>query len=285
LTSLPPESQFGYFDLRRFDAAAQALTAHDTDGLLPNGLWTHLVWNQLSKPTLVNASTQHYVREVFQSAVYRALVLAGTLAFAFSAAMKAIEYGYGLWGRLLIAMTASMGGGAIRDLLIGGDRMPFYFMRDWEYPVGIFVLVLFASLLLRDHRPGQAMPLGRTRLVCETLGFSMIAINGTLVAVMADLAWFWLPFCAAVSCTGGGLLQDVLTNREPGALRTTLFEEIAMVTALVLLGGLLLSNHLEHTATPVHLTLAACLALSVCLREWIRRHRPRLPTWIGGQGG
>jgi uncharacterized membrane protein YeiH len=285
LTSLPPESQFGYFDLRRFDAAAQALTAHDTDGLLPNGLWTHLVWNQLSKPTLVNASTQHYVREVFQSAVYRALVLAGTLAFAFSAAMKAIEYGYGLWGRLLIAMTASMGGGAIRDLLIGGDRMPFYFMRDWEYPVGIFVLVLFASLLLRDHRPGQAMPLGRTRLVCETLGFSMIVINGTLVAVMADLAWFWLPFCAAVSCTGGGLLQDVLTNREPGALRTTLFEEIAMVTALVLLGGLLLSNHLEHTATPVHLTLAACLALSVCLREWIRRHRPRLPTWIGGQGG
>lgn len=285
LTSLPPESQFGYFDLRRFEAAAAALKTHDRDGLPPEGLWTHLIWNQLSKPTLVTASTQHYVRQVFQSSLSQALVLAGTLAFAFSAALQAIEYGYGLWGRLLIAMTASMGGGAIRDLLIGGDRLPFYFMGNWEYPAGIFVLVLVASLLLKAQRTGQEMPFGRTRQVCETVGFSVIAINGTLVAVMADLAWFWLPFCAAISCTGGGLLQDVLTNREPGALRTTLFEEIAMVTALVLLGGLLLANRFEHTALPVYLTLIACLALSVGLSEWIRRHRPRLPAWIGGRLG
>ncbi|NBW48469.1 MAG: hypothetical protein EBR46_10190 [Betaproteobacteria bacterium] len=235
------------------------------------------MWNALWPQRVLNSATAHHVQRVFESPLWAALVLFGTLAFAFSATLEAIERGYGLWGRLLIAMAASMGGGAIRDLLIGGNRLPFYFMSDAAYPVGIFLIVMASSWWVKPpSAPGQALPLARTRQWCETLGFALIAVNGAMVALMAQLAWFWAPFCAAISCTGGGLLQDVLMNREPSAFRGKLFEETAMVTALCLLVVLLVANHFEHSMGPVLASVVLALGLAVALQDWIRRGKPRL---------
>lgn len=277
LAALPPEQRFGYFDLRRFEQVAQTLRQYSGHAQPEHPLWTHTVWNALWPQRVLNSATAHHVQRVFESPLWAAFVLFGTLAFAFSATLEAIERGYGLWGRLLIAMAASMGGGAIRDLLIGGNRLPFYFMSDAAYPVGIFLIVMASSWWVKPpSAPGQALPLARTRQWCETLGFALIAVNGAMVALMAQLAWFWAPFCAAISCTGGGLLQDVLMNREPSAFRGKLFEETAMVTALCLLVVLLVANHFEHSMGPVLASVVLALGLAVALQDWIRRGKPRL---------
>lgn len=274
LAALPSERQFGRLDLGRFEQAAHTLRTVSAKPEPPHALWTHAIWNQLWPSRVVTSATLHHIRSVFESPAFGALVLLGTLAFAFSATLRAIELGYGPWGRLLIAMTASMGGGALRDLMIGGERLPFYFVSNWTYPVGIFAVVLLCSLWVR--RPAgatQPMPLARTRLVCETLGFALIAVNGAFIALLAQLAWFWVPFCAAISCTGGGLLQDVLTNREPASFRGVLFEEIAIVTALCLLLSLMLANLFEQAMAPVVLSMGLALLTAVVLCEWARRRR------------
>lgn len=281
LAALPPEQRFGYFDLRRFEQVAQTLKQYSGHAQPEHPLWTHAVWNALWPQRVLNSATAYQVQRVFESPLWAGLVLFGTLAFAFSAALRAIECGYGLWGRLLIAMTASMGGGAIRDLLIGGARLPFYFMSDAAYPVGIFLIVMASSWWVKPpSAPGQAMPLARIRQWCETLGFALIAVNGAMVALVAQLAWFWAPFCAAISCTGGGLLQDVLMNREPSAFRGKLFEETAMVTALSLLAVLLVANRFEHSMLPVVLSVLMALGVGVALQWWIGLSKPQLPAWM-----
>lgn len=264
LAELPAERDFGFLDLKRYESAAETLRTQLAKTADPPLIWTHQIWNALHPPGVITPATRHHVRGVFDSAWFGVLVLLGTLAFAFSATLEAIDRGYGLWGRLLVAMVASMGGGAIRDLLVGGDRLPYYFMSDMRYPVGIFLIVIAASLLVKPTAlPGQSGPLVRTRLVCETLGFALIAVNGAFVALIAQLSWYWVPFCAALSCTGGGLLQDVLMNREPSAFRSRLFEEIAIVTALSLLLVLLLANQLEQSNMPVYASVAVGLVVAI----------------------
>jgi len=281
LAELPLERRFGYFDLQRFEQVAHTLRQYSGHAQPDHPLWTHAVWNQLWPQRVLSSATAYHVQRVFESPLWGMMVLLGTLAFAFSAALQAIERGYGLWGRLLIAMTASMGGGAIRDLLIGGNRLPFYFMSDWAYPGGIFLIVMVSSWWVKPiSEPGQPLPLERTRRWCETLGFALIAVNGAMVALMAQLSWFWAPFCAAISCTGGGLLQDVLMNREPRAFRGKLFEETAMVTALSLLAVLLVANRFEHSMFPVVISVLMALGVAIALRWWIERLKPQLPAWM-----
>lgn len=294
---LVPQKQFGLFDLKTFEAIASAQAQQGLNPEVLRHIWTHRVWNLAQrlpapvgeaiasppKSTAFTRSTLHYVRSVFDSRVFSITVLVGTWAFALSATLLAIELGYGLWGRLVLAVVTSMGGGALRDVLIGDARQPFYFIGHWEYPLGILLIVLVTTVLHGLNRGADKRRLfQRLRYMAEVVGFAVIAVNGAFVSVISQLPWFWAPFCAALSCTGGGLLRDVLINREPAAFRGALFEEIAIVTGLAVVAGLLLANDMEHTAMPVYVTAAVCFILAGVMLEWVKRTRPRIPPWLGG---
>lgn len=297
LTLLPNDNKFGLLDLKRYEDAVQTMIGHGEQTPEPPAIWTHRIWNSLhSDPELASGSpdslkwklrsqttsTVHYVKTVFGSEIFGFVVLMGTLAFAVSATILAIDMGYGLWGRLIVAMASSMGGGAIRDTLIGNERLPFYFMSQWEYPVGIFFVVLAASLLIR--RGGTSADIlvsARVRYWSELIGFSIIAVNGAYVAVIAQLPWYWVPFCAALSCTGGGLLQDIMMNREPSTFRGLLFEEIAITTGIAVLIGLQIANLYEQSPTPVYITTTCGFLLAAALLHWVTVKKPKFPEWMG----
>lgn len=299
LALVPPKS-FGLFDLNDFAPVEKARLQQGVDPEVMKEIWTHRIWhlaqelpvpageqeNRAQRTSAFTKSTLHYVRAVFNSKVFSLTVLFGTWAFALSAVLLAIQLGYGLWGRFVLAMVASMGGGVLRDILIGNARQPFYFIDQLEYPLGILVITLVVTVLTA-RRTGKEANAGLVRLqwVAEVIGFAVIAVNGAFVALISDMPWYWAPFCSALACTGGGLLQDVLINREPAAFRGALFEEIALVTGLAVVGGLWLANSMEHSALPVYITAGASFILAAGLLEWVNRTKPRLPPWLGGPVG
>ena len=71
--------------------------------------------------------------------------------------------------------------------------------------------------------------------MADGIGLASFAVIGTRVALLADLPWYWLPFSAAVSCTGGGTLMDIATGREPRTFQGEPYEEIALLGSLLLL--------------------------------------------------
>lgn len=285
LGSIAEDKPFGLFNLSDYE---QVLKTQGTESLRKhekNAIWTHRIWDRMDadfpdetgngvKPgfgkNAFNNSTIHYLKSVFNSKIYALVVLLATLLFAMSAALQAIDLGYGPWGRLVVAMAAALGGGSIRDLLIGGDRLPFYFMSQWEYPVGIFMAVVVATAISkRPKSTSENSVMPAMRYWSENIGNSAIAVNGAFVAIIAQLPWYWAPFCAALSVTGGGLLKDILTNREPSAFQGLMVEEAAIVVGLFLLLVLGIANYYEHSAIPVYFATCAGFILAMLLLNWI----------------
>ena len=83
------------------------------------------------------------------------LDLIGTAAFAISGFIRALQRRYDLWGCFILTLLPAVGGGTIRDLLIGGMRSPPFILKDSNYLLVVFVVVI-AGAKENSPRPGRA---------------------------------------------------------------------------------------------------------------------------------
>jgi NitT/TauT family transport system substrate-binding protein len=189
------------------------------------------------QPELLSPEGREHLRLLAESQRYRHWDLIGTIAFAVYGFSTAVQRRYDLWGAFVLTLLPAVGGGVLRDLLIGADRFPLLLFRDPTYLLVILAVVAIGALVTRRLGPGalQAGWLARLLLVADGIGLASFAVIGTRVALLADLPWYWLPFSAAVSCTGGGTLMDIATGREPRTFQGEPYEEIALLGSLLLL--------------------------------------------------
>ena len=148
----------------------------------------------------------------------------GTVSFAVSGAVVAMEEEYDAFGVYFLGMTTAFGGGAIRNLLIG---QPVSLL--WEQQIA-FVAALIAITVIYVL-PRLWSRYLRSWTFFDAVGLAAFAIQGALLAVELDLPVVAVAFAALLTGAGGGMLRDVLANRKPLVFR----EEIYGVWAL--LGG------------------------------------------------
>lgn len=141
-------------------------------------------------------------------AVAYALELLGILAFATSGALLAIRRGFDVVGIVALAETTALGGGVLRDLLIG-DTPPAA-LRDPLYVVIPLVAVAVTFFLHpRFERLRTAV------LVFDAGGLGLFAVTGTLKALEADLGVLPCTILGVTTAVGGGVLRDVLARQTP----------------------------------------------------------------------
>lgn len=282
LSTIPEADAFGHFGLQRYEwAKASWLTSLDENNETPR-IWTHQIWNELqadegAKPPLT-AATQHYAGNIMSHPVFKALVLMGVLIYALSGVLEAIRRQYDMWGRLILAFLSGIGGGTLRDLLIGDERLPFYYVQDLSYPLGILIVVLaasFISSLYQDVHNTQRFKLVKN--YADIIGFSLLAMTGAMVALSSGIAWYWVPICAALTCAGGGMLRDIVVNQEPMTFRGVIYEEVAIITALIFLGCLFIANQFEGTPVPVFISVMVMLFSTLLFKFLILRYRIKYP--------
>lgn len=271
------QNQFGLFNIRQFH-------------MLPNSndsLWTHQIWNQLdgaiAKHALATNTTSYYMKLVTDNFYYKLLIYFGVFTFALSGILEAINREYDLYGRLVLGLLSGLGGGTIRDLLIQGERFPFYYIKDLTYPLGILSLVVGMAIITAIYPTIHHTALFKEiKKYTDVIGFSVLAMTGAVISLSAGLPWFWAPFFAALSCSGGGILRDIVINQEPSAFKKTIYEEPAVVGALILIGGLYVSNLYEHSAMPVITSIIGSIILVIAMRLVIYRFNLQYPKWLGG---
>lgn len=190
-----------------------------------------------SSPEVLGPEGREQLRQLAASGRFRHWDLIGSIAFAIYGFCSAVQRRYDMWGSFVLTLLPTVGGGVIRDLLIGGDRFPLMLFRDPAYLNVVLGVLVFGSIALRcfgSRLVRLAWPV-RILLVADAIGLASFAVIGTRVALLADLPWYWLPFSAAVSCTGGGALMDVATGREPRTFQGEPYEEIAALGSLLLI--------------------------------------------------
>ena len=279
--------QFGLFDLGRYKAEVNRLLSPEKITPSPERIWTYDIWNELKKldknTTPLTQATKFYVSSTTGMLAFKILVYFGVFTYALSGVLEAIDRGYDLWGRLILAFLSGVGGGTLRDLLIGGDRLPFYYVKDLTYPLGILVVVLITSSIVAVYQEAHHSAIfKKTKKYADILGFTALAITGAAISISSNLQWFWAPICAALTCAGGGMLRDIVVNQEPSTFKGVIYEEVALVGAFCLVIGLMIANHFEYTPIPVYLSLIFSIILIICLRLAIYKYHWRYPKFLGG---
>ncbi|MFM7049031.1 MAG: TRIC cation channel family protein, partial [Polynucleobacter sp.] len=140
-----------------FDKSVRRLSAvsknSDVD---PRSLWTHQIWNQVQKEDgrklPLTEATRFYVTEIVKSTWFKLLIYLSAFTFALSGTLEGMNRNYDLWGRLVLALLSGLGGGTLRDIIIGGERLDFFYVRDVVFPTGILLIVLIASLIGLRYR-------------------------------------------------------------------------------------------------------------------------------------
>ncbi len=140
--------------------------------------------------------------------IFNVLDLLATIAFAVSGALAAMNKRFDPFGVGIIAMTTAIGGGTLRDMLIG--RTPVGWMQDLNYLYMIFI-GLGMALIFRH----KLQKLRKTFFLFDTIGLGLFTITGVEIGINAGLNPIICIMLGTMSASFGGVLRDVLCNEVP----------------------------------------------------------------------
>ncbi|MEP3524430.1 MAG: trimeric intracellular cation channel family protein [Hyphomicrobiales bacterium] len=151
------------------------------------------------------------------------LAMAGTAVFALSGALMALRQGMDVVGVSLIATVTGIGGGTLRDILLG--NLPV----NWvEAPLPIVVCIICAILacFFNQSLAGRRMT---WLLYADAAGLALFAVLGARAADLAGAHPIVAILFGAMSASFGGILRDVICNEEPLLLK----QEIYIIPAVI----------------------------------------------------
>jgi uncharacterized membrane protein YeiH len=181
------------------------------------------------------------------------LDLVGTAAFAASGAWVGVRKHMDLFGVLVLGVVTAVGGGTLRDLLLG-DIPPFSLKNEYYIYIATTVsLVVFAN---RNRFGKFEKPL----LYFDAIGLGTFVVIGATKTLDFQLGWLGAVLMGVMTGTAGGVIRDVLANQIPLILRREIYASACIA------GGTLLVI-LEHlgTARPVAALIAAATVIVVRL--------------------
>lgn len=185
--------------------------------------------------------------------------LIGVAVFAASGASAAIAKRLDLFGVAFVGFVAALGGGILRDLVIGA--VPPLAFADWRYPV---TAVLASMAVFRLHP--QLSRLRRTVLLLDAAGLGLFTVTGTLKALNANVPPVGACLIGMLTAIGGGLARDLLTAEIPVVLQRDIYAVAALCGAI-----LVTVLHAWGLAGPIPTVVAALLITGVRLLALYRR--------------
>jgi uncharacterized membrane protein YeiH len=141
-----------------------------------------------------------------------ALDLLGIAVFAISGGLVAVRRGLDLVGVVTLGSATALGGGLIRDVLIGAVPPPG--LADWRYLLGAMV----AGVLAFFFHPALGR-MERTITVFDAGGLGLFCVAGAFKASEHGLGPLPAAVLGALTGVGGGVIRDVLVREVPAILR------------------------------------------------------------------
>jgi uncharacterized membrane protein YeiH len=149
--------------------------------------------------------------------------IVGTLVFAVEGAMAAVNGNLDLIGIMVLAFCTALGGGVIRDILLGS--LPPAALRDWRYPTIAFTAAVLTFFL---HRYVRAIPVPVIQ-VLDAAGLALFAVAGTIKAKLHKMTALVAIMLGTITAVGGGTMRDILLSQIPNVLRFEIYATAALL--------------------------------------------------------
>ncbi|MGJ8737282.1 trimeric intracellular cation channel family protein [Zobellia laminariae] len=143
---------------------------------------------------------------------YFLIDILGTIAFAISGVLVAMDKKLDLFGIFIISFVTAVGGGTLRDMLIGNT--PVLWMREPIYITVIAGSVIFSVIFVK-----QLKYLRRTLFLFDTIGIGLFTMLGIEKGLAADLLPVMCIALGTITACFGGVIRDMLCNEIPVIFR------------------------------------------------------------------
>lgn len=160
--------------------------------------------------------------------------LAGTVAFAVSGVLTAKKQKLDVFGAVVLGLTTAVGGGALRDILLGYNPPVMFRKPVYAITAIITSLIVFyvekSSRLLEDS--GKMM---LSLNIADTIGLGVFAASGTekVLGTVYCENTFLAIFVGTITAVGGGILRDMLAGTIPVVMRKRVYAVAAMLGSLI----------------------------------------------------
>ena len=158
-----------------------------------------------------------------------ALDLLGTFVFALSGAFKGRRYELDWLGITVLAVLTGVGGGLIRDMLLGATP-PAAFQDEWY-----FVACLLGAAVVIIAAPKIAKRWNRVMLA-DAVGLGLFAALGAAKGAAHGLGPIGVVMMGALTATGGGVIRDILVGELPAILYKGFYATAAIIGAIMFVG-------------------------------------------------
>jgi uncharacterized membrane protein YeiH len=196
-----------------------------------------------------------------------ALDLTGTFVFGLNGALTAVRAArLDVVGVVTLGMVTALGGGVIRDVLIGS--IPPATFRDWRY----FALAAGGGLIafaLSKRLARLETPI----TVLDAIGLSVFAVMGASKAIEFGLGSAPAVLLGVVTAVGGGTIRDALVLQIPTVLRSDLYAIPALAAAVITVVTIRLGVYGVPAAAGA---AAACFVIRM-LGVWLGLNAPGPP--------
>ncbi|MDO5541538.1 MAG: TRIC cation channel family protein [Eubacteriales bacterium] len=172
------------------------------------------------------------------------LEIIGTIAFAASGAMVAIQKDLDLLGIIVLGVTTAVGGGMIRDVILG-IHPPVLFIKPVYVIVAILSIIILFLLVKFNHSTISLLhsPFYENALnLLDATGLGVFTVVGVNAARGTYGEYMFLKlFLGVITGVGGGILRDIMANETPAVLKKHVYAcaSIAGAVSYVFLSSLL----------------------------------------------
>ena len=158
------------------------------------------------------------------------LELIGAAAFAVSGAMTGIRKHMDIFGAFVLALTVAVGGGIIRDVILGA--FPPAMFQNPIYALTAFITCLIVFI---PQVRGFLERSSRIMLLADSIGLGIFTVSGAMRAfeVSDHPTVFLAVFVGVITGVGGGLLRDVMAGDMPYIFVKHIYATASIIGALL----------------------------------------------------
>jgi len=197
--------------------------------------------------------------------IFYILDILGTMAFAISGATIAIHKKFDPFGVLIIAFATAVGGGTLRDVLIG--RNPVGWMQDLNYVYTILGATIFTIIFRK-----KINSFNKSLFLFDTIGLGVFTIIGTEIGIEYSLHPLISIALGTMTAVFGGVIRDILCNEIPVIFRKEIYASACILGALSFI--LLQKTNLQSNAIYI-----ITVMIVIIIRLFSVKFKLALPTF------
>lgn len=205
-----------------------------------------------------------FTRKNYKLMFYLVIDILGTIAFAISGVLVALDKKLDPFGVFIVAFVTAVGGGTLRDLLLGNTPVTWLLQPIYLYTILITVVL---AIIFRK----QLKYLRTSLFMFDTIGIGLYTLAGVEKGLDANLIPVMCVVIGTITACFGGVIRDILCNEIPVIFRKEVYATACIIGAASYF--LLLKLPIKPTYIQV-----ICILVVITVRLLAVKFKIALPT-------